>query len=84
MRPELHGGTAVGVQFPAVLLQAFARPQDQADGVILHTPGAGNAVEPGGFGAQPVQVRDGEETVRVRAAAFVGVMPFGPRGGERS
>ncbi len=82
--PEHHGGAAaVVVQFPAVLLQAFARPQNQADGVVLHAPGAGSAVQPGGFGAQPVQVRDGEEAVRVRAVAFVGVVPFGPgRRGE--
>jgi hypothetical protein len=43
-------------QVQAVPLQAFACPQSQADGVVLHAPGARKAVETRGFGPQPVLV----------------------------
>ena len=82
-RAEGHGGSgAVGVQFLPVAEDAFACPQNQADDVVLHAPGAGRAVEAGGLSAEPVQVGDGEEAVRVRALAFVRGVPFGPVRGE--
>ena len=82
-RAEDHGGPgAVGIQFLPVAEDAFAGPQNQADDVVLHAPGAGRAVEARGLSAEPVQVGDGEEAVRVGAVAFVRGVPCGPVRGE--
>ena len=70
------------VQLPAVAQQAFAGLQNHRDGVVLHAPDARNAVEPGGFRTQPVQVGDGEEAVGVGAAALMRGVPLLPFGGE--
>ncbi len=62
--------------------QAFAGAKNHADVVVLNTPGARHALQDGGRGAQPVEMRDGQEAVRIGAVPFVGGVPLLPGGSE--
>ena len=82
MGPKFQGCAGFGVQFPAVLLQALTRLQDNADDVGLRAPGARGAFQRGGVAAKPVEVGHGEEAVRVGAVALVRRVPLLPVGVE--